>query len=141
MDRSPGGAGGGVCAACGMSTVTPGMTSPAAARWHGMPEMRYQNLYVWNVLVAALDVMLTIAVIYGHGGYEVNPIAAAVIAHMGIPGAVGLKFGIILLVIIICEVVGRRDDRAGRGLAQAALAINSVPVVYTLGLLVVAAAQ
>ncbi len=100
-----------------------------------LPPMRYQNSYVWLVLVSALDLILTMLVLFVWKGQEVNPVAAAVIRHMGFLGAIGLKFGIVILVILICELIGRRSDRDGRSLATGAILISAVPVVYTFALL------
>ena len=52
--------------------------------------MRYQNRYVWLLLVSALDLILTMLVLYMWDGYEVNPVAAAVIKHVGFVGAIPL---------------------------------------------------
>lgn len=100
-----------------------------------LPPMRYQNRYVWLVLVSTLDLIFTMLVLYVWKGHEVNPIAAAVIQHMGFAGAIGLKFGIVILVILICELIGRRSDRDGRSLATAAILISAAPVIYTFVLL------
>jgi len=97
--------------------------------------MRYPNCYVWLVLVSTLDIILTKLVLELWFGYEVNPIARAVIGHMGTPGAVALKFGIVVFVIIMCEVIGRYRDRDGRVLATGAVLISAVPVVYSFALL------
>ena len=100
-----------------------------------LPQMRYQNSYVWLILVSALDLILTMLVLFVWDGHEVNPVAAAVIAQMGYVGAIGLKFGIVILVILICELIGRRSDRDGRTLATGAILISVVPVIYTFVLL------
>ena len=100
--------------------------------------MRYQNAYLWLVLVSALDVFLTSLVLYVWEGYEVNPIAGAIVERMGFGWTVAFKFALCVLVIIICEVVGRRRDRAGRRLVFAAVAISAIPVVFTFVLLLMA---
>jgi hypothetical protein len=100
-----------------------------------LPEMRYQNQYVWLVLVSTMDIILTKLVLEVWFGYEVNPVARAVIDHMGFIGAIGLKFGIVVFVIIVCEVIGRFRDRDGRALATGSIYISAVPVVYTFLLL------
>jgi hypothetical protein len=87
------------------------------------------------VLVSALDVFLTILVLYAWKGHEVNPIAAAIIRHMGFQWTVAFKFALIVLVIIICEVVGRLNDRTGWKLAMAGIALSAFPVAYTFALL------
>jgi len=104
-------------------------------RFFALPEMRYQNHYVWLVLISTLDVILTWLVLYEWSGREVNPVAAAVISEMGFFGAVALKFASMILAIIICEVVGRMNDLRGRLLAYACVVINVIPVVYTFMLL------
>ena len=103
-----------------------------------MPPMRYQNAYLWLVFVSALDVFLTSLVLYVWDGYEVNPIVGAIVSRMGFGWTVAFKFAMCVLVIIICEVVGRRRDRAGRRLAVAAVIINSFPVVFGFALLLAA---
>lgn len=100
-----------------------------------LPSVRYQNAYTWLVLVSSLDLMLTMLVLYVWQGFEVNPVAQAIIDEMGFVWAIAFKFAIVVLVVVICEVIGRRDDRGGRTLAVAAVLINSIPVAYTFALL------
>jgi len=97
--------------------------------------MRYQNAYVWLVFVSALDLFLTMLVLFWWTGREVNPIADAIIRHMGFGWTIVFKFALIVLVIVICEVVGRRNDRTGRMLAMVAIMISAFPVAYTFALL------
>ena len=97
--------------------------------------MRYPNAYVWLVFISVMDIFLTILVLYVWKGHEVNPIAAAVINHFGFAWTIPFKLALIVLVIIICEVVGRRRDKTGRALATMAVIISAVPVVYTFALL------
>jgi hypothetical protein len=100
-----------------------------------LPPMRYPNHYTWLLLASALDVMLTLLVLYIWEGGEVNPFAAAVISHFGFQWAIVFKFATVLLVIMICEYVGRRNDASGRRLALVALAISAGVVAYTFILL------
>ncbi len=122
------------CPECGQPVNTGG-TSSMGPGLFSLPPMRYPNSYTWLVFVSALDLILTMLVLYVWGGYELNPIAGAVIDTMGFMGAVALKFGIVILVIIICEVIGRRDDHSGQALAVGAIVISAIPVVYTFALL------
>jgi hypothetical protein len=96
--------------------------------------MRYPDAYVWLVFVSALDVMLTWRILE-EGGVEINPIARFVIDMWALPGAILFKFGLMLFVILACEIVGRQKDRAGRLLAAFAVFVSAIPVVYSLGLL------
>ena len=104
-------------------------------RFLSLPEMRYQNAYVWLVLASVLDVLLTYLVLYVWRGNEANPVASAIIGQMGFAWTVVFKLAICLLVVVICEVVGRLRDRAGRRLAIAAVIINAFPVAYTFALI------
>ena len=122
------------CAECGHSP-TDALAVPSRPRFFSLPAMRYQNAYVWLVFAATMDAILTRLVLKVWMGSEVNPIAAAVINVMGYNWAIVFKLATILLVIVICEVVGRRDDKAGRQLAYLAVFINAVPVAYTFFLL------
>ena len=40
-----------------------------------------------------------------------------------------------LFVILVCEFAGRQKDRMGRGLAYVAVALSSIPVVWSMSLL------
>ena len=92
----------------------------------------YPTAYRWAIIAAALDVICT-WVILSSGGAELNAIANRVIQLGGLPAMVTFKFAIIALVITICEVIGRRQQLAGRRLAITAVALNSFPVVVGAG--------
>ena len=94
----------------------------------------YPAWYPWFVALAGLDVVLT-SHLLGLGGREVNVIAHQVISAAGLPGALVLKFATVTLVVVICEVVGRRSLSAGRRLAAIAVGLNTVPVVVGASLL------
>lgn len=89
--------------------------------------VRYPKLYPWFVLLASLDVVLT-WMLLGLGGREANMLAAQIITGAGLTGAVALKAASVLTVVLICEVVGRRHDQAGRRLAFAAVGLSALPV-------------
>jgi hypothetical protein len=78
--------------------------------------------------------MLTWIVLY-FGGYELNRIIDHVLSNWGLPGITIFKFALIFFVICLREVVGRRNDRTGRRLAEWAVAINAIPVTFSLILL------
>ncbi len=97
--------------------------------------MLYQRSYKLFVFISALDVILTWFILL-LGGSEVNLLADAVIASTGLKGILIYKFCLVLLVVLICEVVGRRRPWVGRNLARAAIAITAVPVVLSIAQLV-----
>ncbi|HEV2296038.1 MAG TPA: DUF5658 family protein [Tepidisphaeraceae bacterium] len=94
----------------------------------------YENHYIWFVLVSALDVMFTWIVLHA-GGREANAIAAAVLNRFGLGGMVVFKFALVILVIVLCETVGRRNRDAGRRLATWAVGLTCVPLVIAVLLL------
>ena len=98
------------------------------------PPMRYQTGYLWLVLLSAVDVMFTWHILR-RGGTELNPIARLVIDHWELPGAIALKFALVLFVIVACEIVGRKRDRLGRALVLVAVGISAIPVTWSLVLL------
>ena len=54
------------------------------------------------------------------------------IGRHGLFGLIGFKFCLVVLVVIMAEVIGRRKDRAGRRLAEWAIALTSIPVATSL---------
>lgn len=99
---------------------------PTPSRWS--QAVLYPNAYSWYVLLASLDIMLT-CVILASGGFELNTIANAVIERWNLTGMVVYKFSLVMLVVLICEIIGRQDDRLGRKLAEWSVAITAIPVV------------
>ena len=99
-----------------------------------IPEMRYQEQYVWLIFVSSLDIMLTWQILRS-GGEEVNPVANAVIETWGLGGAVAFKFALMLFVIIACEVVGRVREKTARRLVYFAIAISAFPPVWSIVLM------
>ena len=96
----------------------------------------YPNAYVWLVFVSSLDIIMTWVVLH-LGGREVNALADAVIRRFDLPGLVLFKFAFIVLVIGICEIVGRRNDGLGRRLAGWSVAITCVPVLLAFLLILI----
>jgi hypothetical protein len=99
------------------------------------PEMHYQNAYVWLIFVSSLDIMLTWKIL-DRGGLELNPVAALVIDHWGMQGAIAFKFALMMWVIVVCEVLARRKDSAGRFLSILAVVVSALPVAWSLFLMV-----
>jgi hypothetical protein len=95
--------------------------------------VRYPNHYLWYILAASLDLMLTNALINFHGFEEANALAARIIDLSGFGGLIAFKFATVVLVVLICEFVGAHRPAMGRRLAGAAVVISALPVV--LGLL------
>ena len=126
------------CPGCGSSFVPARLTRQRKRiGWLAIPPMLYPRSYKWFVFVSALDVILTWFILL-LGGREVNFLADAVIANAGLQGILIYKFCLVLLVVIICEVVGRRRPWMGRNLARAAIAITALPVVLSIAQLVAA---
>ncbi len=94
----------------------------------------YENHYTWFVLVSALDLMLTWVILHA-GGREANAIAAAVLQRWGLEGMVIFKFALVVFVIALCEVIGRRNLAAGKKLVSWAVALTCVPLVIAVMLL------
>lgn len=101
----------------------------------------FPNCYVWCLFLGALDVMLTYLILHPAAfetrGMEVNLIASWVIDRFGVSGMVALKFFSVIVVVLICEFVGRRRYETARRLAEWAVAINSIPVIIAFTLMLV----
>lgn len=97
----------------------------------GGPAVLYPDQYLWFTLLSALDVMLTWYVLQ-MGGREANPLAEVVLQIGGLNGLIVLKFGVLVLVVLICEFIGRRRWDLGRRLVHWAIAINCIPVAAAL---------
>ncbi|GJQ29812.1 MAG: hypothetical protein HBSAPP03_16960 [Phycisphaerae bacterium] len=91
----------------------------------------YPTQYVWYIFASTLDILMTYAIIWKLGGREVNAVARHFIEHYGGHwGLIILKYLTVVLVVAICESVGRRNGLLGRRLAVAAIIISAFPVGY-----------
>lgn len=110
------------------------MSGTAAPGWNdagGRPprgSVLYPNHYAWYVLAATLDIIVTHQILEQFNGTEVNRLADALITRFGVLGMIGLKYSSIVLVVLICEYIGRRHERLGRRVALAAIIISALPV-------------
>jgi hypothetical protein len=88
----------------------------------------YPNEYVWFIFVSAMDLFMTNIVLH-FGGEEVNPLARSVLMTAGLRGLVVFKFALVIVVIVCCEIIGRKQARTGRWLARFAVGITALPMV------------
>lgn len=100
----------------------------------------YPVAYSWFIVLAAFDIVLTALILsplFGDRGNELNAIAAWVIQVFGLPGMVFYKYVNVAIVLVICEIVGRRRAGIGRRLAEWAVALTAVPVVVSIVMVIV----
>jgi len=88
----------------------------------------YPDLYCWYVLAASLDILVTAIVMAHYGAVEVNGFAAAIIERYDFVGLVPMKYLTVVLVLLICEYVGRQRHVMGLRVAQFAVLISFFPV-------------
>ena len=111
----------------------------APAKW----SVRYPNAYVWFVFLAALDIMLTYLILHPvlfardatmteSRGTEANALARWFIERWDVAGMVAFKFVLVVVVVVLCEVIGRHRDATGRRLAEWAVALTVIPVLVAL---------
>lgn len=93
----------------------------------------YPNHYAWIVLASSLDILMT-GIVLHLGGREVNPVAERVISAFGMQGVLVFKFGMMSLVVLLCEIIGRREDLWGRRVASFAIVVPAFGALmgYTL---------
>ena len=94
-------------------------------------EVLYPKIYVWYLFISTLDLIFTWIILHV-GGAEMNFLADWVIGRFDLPGIVVFKYGLVLLVITICEIVGRTDFRRGKHLGEWAVGLTFIPVVMAL---------
>lgn len=139
--------------------------SPMEADLSHSPSVLYPRAYLWFVFLAALDVLLTYLILspvfsselafynssevqlvpglvrYQEQGAELNLLADWVIRKHDVPGMVAYKFGLAVLILCVCEAVGRRRAEVGRRLSEWIVGISAVPVIVALVQMGAAAAQ
>jgi len=108
----------------------PGIEPDQKPRFSWFRAVLYPNLYLWLIFVSALDVILTRVILF-FGGKEINPIADWILAEFGRMGMSIFKFIIVAVVIVCCEIIGRRSWNVARNLAVVSILISLVPVLWS----------
>ncbi len=115
-----------------------GIEGGAARPGVGLREaVLYPDAYAWFVLFASMDIMLTVLILL-MGGYEMNSVAAWVIRAFGLVGLVVYKFALVIVVVLVCELIGRVRHEVGRRVAVASIVLTLAPVVWSLYLISIA---
>jgi hypothetical protein len=91
---------------------------------------RFLPLHRWFLSLALLDAILTTLVL-SRGGEELNSLARAILETSGLAGMVLFKLALVVLILVLIELIGRRRQSAARMIALLAIAANTVAV--TLG--------
>lgn len=104
----------------------------------GQPPLRYPTAYSIFIIVSVWDLIYT-WLILSMGGREVNPIAKAVLEYHDYGGMVAFKFTLVVLVVLLCEVIGRKNERTGRRLAIWAAGVTCLPVAFAMAQLLAGA--
>lgn len=94
----------------------------------------FPDIYVWYILLASLDLILTWVILH-LGGYERNTIADWMIERFDLLGAEALKFGLTIFVIIIIEIIGRVRRHVARWVAILAIVVSGAVVCYQIYLI------
>ena len=89
----------------------------------------YPGVYIWYVILASCDISLT-WIILSLGGREENALANWIFEHGGLVGAVIFKFATVVIVVVICEFVGRHRNKTGRRVAEWAIENMQAPEGY-----------
>ncbi|MSR18790.1 MAG: hypothetical protein EXS00_06450 [Phycisphaerales bacterium] len=99
-----------------------------------IPHYKFMVIDLLLVLFSAADILFTWAVL-NKGGEEVNPLARLVLDSWQLTGLVVYKYTLIVLVILLCERVGRCSEVMARSVLLLGIVLTCVPVVWSTWLL------
>lgn len=92
----------------------------------------YPDIYTWFIFLAAMDLFFTLLILHPtFGAVEVNVLARWVMVNGGLNGIILYKFGLVGVIIVICEIVGRQKQPVGRKLAEWCVAVTAIPVTLS----------
>jgi uncharacterized membrane protein len=92
--------------------------------------VRFPDHYCWYVLASTLDIIVTFIIIEVYKGGEANQLAAKIFDRFGWPGMIALKYATVLVVVLVCETVARKNEPLARNLSVLAIAVGAFPVLY-----------
>ena len=93
-------------------------------------KLRHPLLHLGLMQVSVLDVLGTWMVL-DRGGLELNPIADVLIEEVGYDGAIFFKFGLMLFVAVLVELISPRNTSAAHFLGWFALLVSAIPLLVS----------
>lgn len=112
--------------------------SPTARPGFFHRAVMYPGRYAWYVLASTLDITVTVLLLTHLGFREANSFAQKSIDYFGTWGLIGLKFMSVIIVVAICEYVGRQKESLGRLVATIAIFASLFPVLFAVAQIVYA---
>lgn len=97
--------------------------------------IRHEREMLLFVLVSALDIFMTWALLRRGGFIESNPIAHYVLVHWGIKGMVLFKFSMVAVVCLVVQLIARRRAVTAQRVLNLATLIVAGVVIYSFTLL------
>lgn len=111
------------------SNVGTGVLSRASGSWNF--QLLYTASYVGLMLVSFLDIAFT-WVILNRGGSEMNPVADLVIRSTGLAGLISFKFTLLVVLVLLCEFIGRQRPRICLWLPPLLVVIWGLPPLWSI---------
>ncbi len=89
------------------------------------------------ILVSFLDLIMTATLMFRSDDIiESNPVAVFFLNRWGLRGLVYFKFGVVLFVCVLTQIIAARDLRKGRFVLMCGTLVVSFVVIYSLSLYV-----
>ncbi len=93
--------------------------------------MLYDEPLKWFIFLSVMDLLFT-CIVLRFGGIEVNWIARKFLETWDLYGLLGFKLAMVILIILLCDFVGRRNKERGRFIAFTAVGLTSIPVILAI---------
>lgn len=89
------------------------------------------------VVLSACDLFITYLLLWRGGHfYEANPLARWFFDRWNIAGMTAFKFGLVAIIIVLCEIIERHKPRVGRAIVILGCAAALVVSIHGLRLLI-----
>jgi hypothetical protein len=82
--------------------------------WDGQAILAFESVVF--VLLSACDLFMTYRLLWQHHFYEANPIARWFFSRWNIAGLTLFKFGLVIFIILLAEIIERFRPRVGRAI-------------------------
>mgnify|MGYP000978705533 CR=1 FL=1 len=93
--------------------------------------MLYDEPLKWFIFLSVMDLLFT-CIVLKLGGQEVNWVANKILEVWDLYGLLGFKLIMVVIIILICDFVGRRNNPRGRFIALTAVGLTAIPVIMAI---------
>lgn len=113
----------------------PAPKQPSPGHFLFRQQLSLETETCWFLLLGVLDLVLTTVLLNTGAAHEANPLARSFLFSAGLHGLIAYKFGLLTVAAVSAQIITLRRPRAAKVVLHTGIGVQSLVVLYSVGLL------